>query len=210
MLHDPRYQFFRKAINLHLEEDIKGIISLNFKDASLITSAAAPYVNLLVDKKIVSGTPEGYFEPYNEITRASMAKMLSDSYDLLKSIKKIELSYKNGYISYVLEDTSKLIVSDDEDSTENTIYVVDSNVSIYKDDSKTTFDAFKKGQSIKLGFDEDDDLKRIDIMGVQGDYSGEIRDVEERTGYYQIEIMTRMMTSKERHLIHWMIQRSLN
>lgn len=177
--------YLGKALNLYLDENVNTIISLSFKDANQITTASAPYVNLLVKKGIISGTPEGYFKPYDEITRAAMTKMLSDTYDLLKTTKTVKLDYKTGTIGYVLDDSDKIIVSVDGYS-DSKIYTVD-DVDIYKNGTKESFSALDKDQKIKLGFD-DEELVRIEIVSESADVSGEIREIDDRSGYYKIEI----------------------
>ncbi len=75
--------FLGKSLNVFLKENVNTFISLNFKDANLISSSSAPYVNLLVNKKALNGDLEGNFKPYDPMTRAAMAKVLSVSYDLI-------------------------------------------------------------------------------------------------------------------------------
>src|SRR6056297_4035788 len=77
--------FLGKTMNIYLEEDLNVLYSLNFKDASSIVAAARPYVYLLSGHDIISGDDLGYFNPSSPITRAAMAKMLSVSFDLLRS-----------------------------------------------------------------------------------------------------------------------------
>jgi len=181
--------YLGKAINLYLNENINTIISLDFEDSNMITTAAAPYVNLLVKKGIINGTPEGYFKPYDEITRAAMTKMLSDSYDLLKTVqvvKPVELDFKTGTIGYVLDDTDKIIVAVDGYS-DSKIYTIDNSVYIFKDGVKKSFSSLDKDQKIKLGFD-DDELVKVEILTESVDVSGEIREIEDRNGYFRIEI----------------------
>ncbi len=87
--------YLGKALNLYIDENVNTIISLSFKDAGLITSSAAPYVNMLSKRGIVNGDSLGYFKPYDEISRAAMAKMLSDSYDTLKNVEVDEPEVEN-------------------------------------------------------------------------------------------------------------------
>jgi len=179
--------YLGKTLNLYLDENVNTIISLSFKDANQITTSSAPYVNLLVKQGIISGTPEGYFKPYDEITRAAMTKMLSDSYDILKDIKKVELTYKTGNVSFVLDDTKKLIVSESSDSVENEIYSIDDSVKIFKDGTQKSFSAFQKGQDVELGFDGLN-LVEVKILTTSGDIKGTVRSVSDRNGYYRFEI----------------------
>jgi len=61
------------------EEARKGGGVLLFKDAEWIPDKACPYLHILIQKKILDskGDSQGKFNPYQPITRGTMAKMLS-------------------------------------------------------------------------------------------------------------------------------------
>lgn len=64
---------------MQLEDETRELIgvSLGFYDKSNITSAYVPYIYLLTEAGIITGTDENMFEPHSSVTRAVVSAMLS-------------------------------------------------------------------------------------------------------------------------------------
>lgn len=192
--------FLGKALNVFLKENVNTFISLNFKDANLISSGSAPYVNLLVNKKILNGDLEGNFKPYDPMTRAAMAKVLSVSYDLIGGTGVVapttpttptvpvptNLTTKTGTLSFILEDTKKIIVTDSADTSKNDVYSVE-GVTIQISGVKADLDDLDKGSEVKLSFDGAK-LVKVESGSYFGEVKGVLKEVEKMTASYRIVI----------------------
>jgi len=77
--------FLGKGMNIFLNENLQRIISFDYKDAFSIPSAAAPYVDLLIQNEVISskGDDKGNFNPKQVMTREVLATLLSGSYGVL-------------------------------------------------------------------------------------------------------------------------------
>ncbi len=188
--------FLGKALNVFLKENVNTFISLNFKDANLISSSSAPYVNLLVNKKILVGDIDGNFKPYDPMNRAAMAKMLSVSLDLINGTEMEEpeeetpvtsnLTTKTGTLAFVLEDTAKIIVTDSTDASKNDVYAM-TGVLITISGVKANLSDLDKGSEVKLTFD-DTKLVKVEAGSYFGEVKGALKEVEKMTNAYRIVI----------------------
>lgn len=186
--------FLGKALNVFLKENVNTIIALDFKDANLISSGSAPYVNLLVNKKIMAGNPDGTFKPYDPLTRAAMAKVLSVSYDLLDGTEAAEpavvvptnLTTKTGILAFVLEDTNKIIVTDSTNAAKNDVYSLE-GVAISISGTKADLSDLDKGSEVKLSFDGTK-LVKVESGSYFGEVKGVLKEVEKMTAVYRIVI----------------------
>lgn len=62
--------YMGKALNVYLEENVNKFYEIRFIDGGEITLMAWPYVNLLIEKDIISKSGnDGYFNPNSEISR---------------------------------------------------------------------------------------------------------------------------------------------
>lgn len=79
--------FMGKMLNIFKKENLNKIISFDFKDAFDINHAASPYVNLLIEYKVVDGkgNEEGKYAPNQMTTRQLLVAMASGFYDALSS-----------------------------------------------------------------------------------------------------------------------------
>lgn len=75
-----------KVLNYAKPQNLSGkIISFSFKDASQITSLSAPYINLLVESKLISaaGDASGNFNPRSNLGRDVVANLANGIYKLV-------------------------------------------------------------------------------------------------------------------------------
>lgn len=71
---------------------------------------SAPYVNALVDKKIISGYPDGTFKPANQISREEFALILFRYLSTVKDMKDVPIAKSSdGVSNWAKESVGKLI-----------------------------------------------------------------------------------------------------
>ncbi len=104
--------FLGKGMNIFLNENLQRIISFDYKDAFSITSAAAPYVDLLIQNDVISskGDDKGNFNPKQVMTREVLATLLSGAYGVLNgdiTPVKDENGLENNIITNIVSGDSK-------------------------------------------------------------------------------------------------------
>lgn len=79
--------FYAKALNVFKVEDLNKIILLSYKDAAEIPLSAIKYVNLLIEKGLITskGDSLGNFNPNDTVTRATLAVLAEGLYNQLSS-----------------------------------------------------------------------------------------------------------------------------
>lgn len=77
--------FLGKGLNLFLNENLQRIVSFDYKDAFSIPNVAAPYVDILIQNKVISsdGDDKGNFNPKRVLTREVLAIFTSGAYSVL-------------------------------------------------------------------------------------------------------------------------------
>lgn len=201
--------FLGKALNVFLKENINTVISLSFKDANLISSGSAPYVNLLVNKKVLQGDLEGNFKPYDPMNRAAMAKVLSVSYDLLTGTAPITEvpttpvvvpttpvtpvvtvpaggTTRVAVLAFVLPDSNKVIVADKTDAAKTEIFSLE-GVSILINGKTADVDDLDKNTEVQLTF-SGTQLIRLEAGSFYGEVKGALREAQKMTNAYRIVI----------------------
>jgi hypothetical protein len=176
----------------------------NFVDAETIKSAAVPYVDLLVREGIVKGDSQNKFNPNSKVTRAVMATMCSNTYDvMIKDVssnnttnnsststsnntstdteeKKEEKEIK--IVMYVAEDIDRVVVKDDKGTEQ--IYDT-KRAKIYKNGKEIDLDDLKLDDEITLEF-EDSVLKKIEVVNGLVEYEGKVVSIEDEGAYYKL------------------------
>lgn len=191
--------FLGKALNVFLKENVNTVISLSFKDANLISSGSAPYVNLLVNKKVLQGDLEGNFKPYDPMNRAAMAKVLSVSYDLLTGTAPVPTTptvpvvttpagttTRTATVSFVLTDSNKVIVVDKADTTKSDIYSLE-GVTIQVDGKTADISDLDKNTEVQLTF-SGTRLIKLESGSYYGEVKGALREAERMTNAYRVVI----------------------
>ncbi|WP_424911076.1 S-layer homology domain-containing protein [Thermovenabulum sp.] len=120
--------FIVKALGLEKEANSIKILNLTFKDVYTLSFETRKYLQLIVDKKIMSGIDKENFKPYDYITRAQAAKVLNQVVKYTNNTRifkgKIEnLNLSEGNIEILQGNIIKK-------------YNLDKNISIYKEDEK--------------------------------------------------------------------------
>ncbi|SKC56680.1 S-layer homology domain-containing protein [Maledivibacter halophilus] len=190
--------FLGKALNNYLKEDLRGnIIVFGFNDTDFISTTAAPYVDLLVKKDIVSGDENNNFNPNKPINRAGAAKMFSLAYDILDDIKidledededeeydERELSTEEGKIVVVVEDNNSIVVEDDDG--DKNIYKIEDDTEILIGGRRADIDDLKEKQEIELFLDDDNVVVKVEVGQSLSDSDAEIYNVIDMGRYYLI------------------------
>lgn len=126
-------------------EELEKIYVIPYKDEMSISNEAKPYVNLLLNKKILDEfSNDGRFLPNNEITRAEVAKLISLSAKILDDVSDGDINVEpgpiispptdivrktiNGYIDNIIFGDKNIISIKSEGS--RLIYEIDSKADI--------------------------------------------------------------------------------
>lgn len=205
--------FLGKALNLYLKEDIYNkIYSFDFKDAEFITTAAAPYIDLLVRKNIINGDENGNFKPNQPIQRAAVAKMLSVAYDILvqaensneqDNTQQIEdeqeieqLTIEEAKIILVVEDNDTIVV--EKNNKEREMYKIEDEVKIIIDKKEADIDDLEEEANVKLYFDEDEKLIKIEVYENITFFEGKIHSLIDMGDYYLITVKDKNKSSRKK------------
>ncbi len=203
--------YFGKALDTEDETD-SSAASLEFYDTEQIGSDALPYVNLLVEKNIISGDTENNFNPRQTITRAEMAALMSKAVEYLEDSEPIIIQLtdnddededededeeitsvlqgvtrKEGTIQRVNHDTGIIFVEfDAEDELE--IFEVTDETTIRINSLDHELINLRAGQKAEFSFNEDGDLVRIEISPRRSTVRGTLSQIVE-TGYQKALIL---------------------
>ena len=142
-------------------EELEKIYVIPYKDEMSISNEAKPYVNLLLNKKILDKTSnDGRFLPNNEITRAEVAKLISLSAKILDDVSDGDINVEpgpiispptdtirktiNGYIDNIIFGDKNIISIKSEGS--RLIYEIDSKADISINGKVAAVEQFEIGQ----------------------------------------------------------------
>lgn len=125
-------------------EEIGGIYIIPYKDEMSIPDEAKPYIDLLLNKKILDKTSnDGRFLPDNKITRAEVAKLVSMSAKILDKLSDDDVIVEpdippvttdkvlEGYFYYYLSgQDSRVFISDEKEKIHDFAFTRKSSVRI--------------------------------------------------------------------------------
>ena len=194
--------FLAKSMNLFLNENLQRIISLDYKDAFSIPSAAAPYVDLLIQNDVISnkGDDKGNFNPKQVVTREVLATFLSGGYGVLSGeIKPVETDDTGMTIPTSSDNkTYEAIVSIVHNDLEiieirdggGKLHVYDgSNTEIIRDGETLKLEDVNKGMDVTV-FDADGDLTKLVINKqfdkTEGKYVAKSDALTDEDGKYRV------------------------
>ena len=136
--------FMAKALNVYLDENVNKFYEIRYKDGGEITLMAWPYINLLIEKEIVSEEGEnGYFYPNSTLNRSVLAVLASR---ILTAIDGYEKESGDDLVTDAKTSTGRLSIIH---YNQNIIEVRDAyeNLKIY-DASNASFTL--NGQNVRL------------------------------------------------------------
>lgn len=176
--------YLTRALGLEDEATQESVFLFPYTDTFNITQAAQPYVNMMLEKEILSrnGDGTGKFLPKSEVTRAVLTKMLSVAYDLMET-ENIEPEYnQTSYgVAVTVTDTIQQIVSLIDDTycyLENgDMYKISENVQIEQNDRTLSLSQLKEGSSVTLTIDGNNVITKIDVHDVESEYTGIIKSI---------------------------------
>lgn len=147
--------YIAKAMGMKEKEAGKVFVFL-YNDASEIPKDAMAYIDFLIHKGVLDqkGDGKGNFEPNEPITRAVLAKMLSEAYNEIKGISVIVveddgLVEDRGFIEAILIAQRPAIVIEREDETKVS-YFLSEDVSITLDGKLIDIYGLRLGDFVNL------------------------------------------------------------
>lgn len=132
--------YLAKSLNMHLKEEIGGVIESVFNDMGDINNEYINYVDFLFKKGIISGDTNGNFNPKKSITRAEFTKLIVESIKLLKEDKTVVEDVKRVSVATKLDSLNKIIFYDVKDNTETYEEIIDGDVEIFVGGKEATYD----------------------------------------------------------------------
>lgn len=193
--------FLGKGMNIFLNENLQRIISFDYKDAFSITSAAAPYVDLLIQNDVISskGDDKGNFNPKQVVTREVLATLLSGAYGVLSGeIVPVESDDDSEIITVPKGDTKtyEAIVSSVHEDIEiievrdggGKLHVYDgSSASIVRDGNDLELEDVNKGMDVTV-HEVDGELSKLVINKqfdkTEGKYDAKSDELTDADGTY--------------------------
>ncbi len=196
--------FLGKGMNIFLSENLQRIISFDYKDAFSITSAAAPYVDLLIQNEVISskGDDKGNFNPKQVVTREVLATLLSGAHGVLSGeIVPAEKDDTSSSVTSVTKSGAKTyeaivsIVHDDLEIIEirdggGKLHVYDgSETSIKRDGDTLELSDVNKGMDVTV-HETDGELIKLVINKqfdkTEGKYEAKSDELTDEDGAYRV------------------------
>jgi len=189
-------RFLGKALNLFLKENIDNTFyTFSFNDIEFLQREDYPYLDLLIKKGIIDGKGDykGNFNPNNPINRASIAKMLSIAYDILKDIKAEEKDIvlvddtEGVEVTIDLINKSNNIIRVVDKKGEKSTYIVNKDAQILVNGQKGSLSDLEEGTKIKI-YIENNKLTKIVSDDLSTFYEGKIYAVIDMNNYYLVTL----------------------
>ncbi|MDD5938178.1 MAG: S-layer homology domain-containing protein [Clostridiales bacterium] len=169
---------------MQLEPLAKSLTSypLNYTDAEEISPALRPYIYILTNYGIIKGMNGGRFAPKGAVTRAQMTTMLSraltfmEEYGITAELSEYTTySWKGGTITAVTTaaDGSTIITLRSEISGAQS-YAIPADAKIYKDNMRSTANALKVGQYVRLNMTSRGTVNEVRVSGVLTAFTGTV------------------------------------
>lgn len=143
--------FVIRALGLTKEAEAKAGASLSFKDADSIPGWARGYVALAVEKQLLSGNPDGMFQPMKPMKRAEIAVILAK----VDGIEDNELDERQveGTIKAVTTGTTPSITVTKESNTE-VVVSLEPNGLIFREHHRVGLDKLVVGDEVEILLNE--------------------------------------------------------
>ncbi|MBM7566752.1 S-layer homology domain-containing protein [Paenibacillus sacheonensis] len=131
-----------KALGLEAEAKAKANSTLNFRDADKIPAGSVGYVQVALEKNLITGYQDNTFRPNQPVTRAELAALLDRTdtqlpdHDAAAITGKLKAASANGSITVVKADNSEVALA------------LDPNVFIFRDNVKASVSALKAGDEV--------------------------------------------------------------
>ncbi|MGN0135438.1 S-layer homology domain-containing protein [Anaerotignum sp.] len=151
---------FGKALDTVNGYDIKSGVTLVYDDASQVSAAAVPYLELLYRANLMVGDSDNKFNPKNNITRAEMAVLSVKSYNKLvenktDSSESKTASTATGTVtsSMVMQNGDLFITLSTSNGTNLSLFGTKGDVTAKYDGSKISFADIGTGDTVKVTYE---------------------------------------------------------
>jgi Predicted alternative 3-dehydroquinate synthase len=131
-----------KALKLEAEAKAKSNTKLTFKDAKQIPAGSVGYVQVALEKGIITGYNDNSFRPNQQVTRAELAALLDRTDSQLPNQDDTAVT---GTLKAAVSNNSLTVVK--ADKTEKTLSI-DPNVFIFRDNKKAALGDLKAGDEV--------------------------------------------------------------
>lgn len=167
--------------------------SLTFIDREMIDTTALPYVQLLVNKGIISGDNNNRFNPKSSIKRVEMATVCSKAYDVLDAtdivveVPVVAESKTETKIRTILDvKVDSVFVRDNDGNLD--VYTIENTTEIFVNNSKSNKNNLSKDRRAHFTFDEDGKLLKIEMNPTEAKYEGYIDKINIGDSYDTITV----------------------
>ncbi|WP_224753619.1 S-layer homology domain-containing protein [Paenibacillus terricola] len=131
-----------KALKLEAEAKAKSNTKLSFKDAKQIPAGSVGYVQVALEKGIITGYNDNTFRPNQQVTRAELAALLDRTDSQLPNQDDTAVT---GTLKASVSNNSLTVVK--ADKTEKSLSI-DPNVFIFRDNKKAALSDLKAGDEV--------------------------------------------------------------
>ncbi len=201
--------FMGKTMNLYFKENLERIVFFDYADAVKIPGQVAVYVDMLIQHGIINkkGDKNRNFNPQNDVTRATLATMLSAVFDEIADEKE-KNSHQSEDNKQASEEVMDIFPSSDDDyegiissvhkklgvieirDNDGQLHTYDGNTASYeKQGSAVELSDLKIGMSVSV-YDTNGELSKLVIQkeydntkGFLHAISGELKDDD---GIYEV------------------------
>ncbi|WDV46049.1 S-layer homology domain-containing protein [Clostridiaceae bacterium M8S5] len=174
--------YITRAMGLEDEAKSKALINLPFIDSELMPLKTQAYVQVMIEKGIVSktGDAKGKFNPKSTVTRAVMAKMSSIAYDYINSNnvkptapnKDVKTVTINGRVTNMMMGSNEAYIT--IDGLDNDIYIGNDDTDIYIDNKISEISDIKAGLDVIAKVTKDKKIVEIKGTSTSKEYKGTI------------------------------------
>lgn len=151
---------FGKALDTVNGYDIKSSASLSYNDASQVSAAAVPYLDLLNRANLMVGDSDNKFNPKKNITRAEMAVLSVKSYNKLTENKtETPVTKKENVVvgtvtdSRVMQNGDLFLTMRTNSGTPLSLFGTKGDVTAKYDGEKISFDDIGTGDTVKVTYE---------------------------------------------------------
>ncbi len=159
-----------RALGYEDEALAKMNTSLPFKDAHKISAGAVGYVAVALEKGLVTGFPNGTFQPNKPVTRAEMATLL----DRMDWLDEGVISGVQGNVYLVAPDANSFVVK--KANGDLVTVNLDEDAYLYLDGHLITNGELKAGYWVTVIYDKDGSVLLVDLRsnGSSDETGGEV------------------------------------
>ncbi len=204
--HAKRYEvaiYIGRVLQYGAGEELEKIYVIPYKDEMSISNEAKPYVNLLLNKKILDEfSNDGRFLPNNEITRAEVAKLISLSAKILDDVSDGDINVEpgpiispdkkvlEGYFLYCLPgygQTPEVFFKDNKkDEIHSLLFTDDSRV--YFMDKAVDIEELEQGDTVIITY-VDDEIIEIKARPKEEYFEGTVKAKDSDKGKYSLQVL---------------------